>query len=121
MTSIKSVLTKAKDYYFNQWRGKEKICPAFGEKVLVTRLGWNHLVYSKRHKTKDVVMRLRCLSLAREILEKATYYQDYRKVGNLYYYGFDAMIKGKKIRVIVTSNGESGKKLFLSLIYRPSK
>ncbi len=118
MTSNMSVLAKAKDYYFNQWRGKENIRPAFGEKVFVTRLGWNHLVHHKRHKTKDVMMRLKCLPWARQILETSTYYQDYRKVGNLYYYGFDAYIEGKKIRVVVSARGKSGKKVLLSVIYR---
>ena len=56
---MRNVTVKARNFYFNQWRGKEKICPAFGEKVYVTRLGWNHLVHSKRHTSKDVIMRLK--------------------------------------------------------------
>lgn len=110
MAKIKTVIKKAKRFYFEKWRGKEKVCPAFGEKVCVTRLGWNHIVYNRRHKTKDVVMRLNNLKLAKELLETATLYQDFRKTGNLYYYGFDAVIRGKKIRVIVSSKGKKGMK-----------
>ena len=119
MTSNKSLIAKAKGFYFEEWRGHEKNCPAFSEVVYATRLGWNHVVFNKRHRTKDVVMRLKYLPLAKELLEIATMYQDFRKKGNIYFYGFDAIFKGKRIRVIVTSKGKNGKKLFLSIIYRP--
>lgn len=119
MTKNKNVVDRAWKFYFNEWRGHEKVCPAFGEVVFVTRLGWNHVVFNRRHRTKDVMMRLKYLSLAKELLEVATTYQDFRKRGSNYYYGFDAMLKGKRIRVIITSKGKLGKKVFLSIIYRP--
>jgi len=121
MTSNKSLIRKAKEFYFYEWKGHEKICPAFKDKVFATRLGWNHVVYNRRHKTKDVVMRLKYLRLAKELLETATLYQDFRKRGNDCFYAFDAIFKGKRVRIIVTSRGEVGRKLFLSLIYRPKK
>lgn len=119
MTSLKISINKAKSFYFDTWRGHEKVCPAFRQIVFVTRLGWNHVVFNKRHRNKDVAMRLKYLYLAKELLELASTYQDVRKKGRDYYYGFDAIIKGKRIRVVVTSRGKFGKKIFLSIIYRP--
>ncbi len=118
MTRISKIINKYKEFYFQQWRGHEKECPVFQEKVYVTRLGWNHIVFNKRHRSKDVVMRLKALILAKELLEKATIYQDRRIKNGNYFYAFDGIIRNKKIRVIVTSKGKKGKKIFLSVIYR---
>jgi hypothetical protein len=35
---------RAHRFYFNKWRGNEKTTPAFGQKIQVTRSGWNHLM-----------------------------------------------------------------------------
>lgn len=34
VNTVRSIINRAHDYYFNQWRGSEKVCPAFGEKIL---------------------------------------------------------------------------------------
>ena len=75
MNTIGSIINKARDYYFNQWRGGEKICPAFGEKVYVTGLGWRHIAKHLRRLLVDKLIRLRNLRLAREVLEESTTYQ----------------------------------------------
>lgn len=38
------VYNLAKQFYKNEWRGKEKISPAFNKVVKVTSYGWRHLV-----------------------------------------------------------------------------
>jgi len=38
MSSLKSIENKARKYYFKKWRGSEKISPAFGEKVYLTKI-----------------------------------------------------------------------------------
>jgi hypothetical protein len=115
-TTFKSVLEKAKDFYFNQWRGTEKVCPAFGEKVYLNRIGWNHIVYHRRHTLVDKIIRLKKLPLAREILESATTYQTYQIRGKFHYYGFTAIKGETRIKVVVTSKGKEGKKILYSVM-----
>lgn len=81
MATVQSIIKRAKDYYFREWKGREKTCPAFGEKVYLTKLGWNHIVHHPRRTLTDKIIRLKKLSLAREILEKATTYQTLQKKG----------------------------------------
>lgn len=116
MSKYKDIETKAKDFYFNKWRGNEKIIPAFGEKVLVTKLGWNHIVHHPRRTLLDKIMRLKKLELARQVLETATHYQTVEVRGRFYYYGFQAVIKDTRVKVIVTSKGEKGAKFLYSVM-----
>lgn len=66
----KDAYKKTKDFYFKDWRGKEKPSPVFGgEIVKATRKGWEHLV--KEHKGDDLFRRLRTLPEAKKVLEDA--------------------------------------------------
>jgi len=76
MTSNKNLIDRAWKFYFREWRGSEKISPAFKEKVLVTHLGWEHIVHHPRHKISDVVRRLKSLKYARQILETLPLFQE---------------------------------------------
>jgi len=116
--SIKPILKKAKDYYFNQWRGHEKECPAFGERVYLTRVGWNHIVYHPRRTLVDKIIRLKKLSLAREILEKATTYQTIQTKGDFCYFGFTAIKGDTRIKVVVSSRGMKSKKILYSVMFK---
>lgn len=116
--SFKSILKKAKDYYFDQWRGYEKECPAFGEKVYLNRIGWNHIVYHRRRTLVDKIIRLKKLPLAREILEKATTYQTLQSKGEFYYFGFTAIKGDTRIKVVVSSRGMKGKKILYSVMFK---
>jgi len=116
--SIKPILKKAKDYYFNQWRGHEKECPAFGERVYLTRVGWNHIVYHPRRTLVDKIIRLKKLSLAREILEKATTYQTLQTKGDFCYFGFTAIKGDTRIKVVVSSRGMKSKKILYSVMFK---
>lgn len=116
--SFKSILKTAKDYYFNQWKGHEKECPAFGEKVYLTRIGWSHIAYHRRHSLVDKIIRLKKLPLAREVLEKATTYQTLLTKGKFNYFGFTAIKGDTRIKVVVSSKGTTGKKILYSVMFK---
>lgn len=118
MASVKEIIKKAKNYYFNLWRGHEKICPAFGEKVYLTRLGWNHIAHHPRRTLVDKIIRLRKLSLAREVLETATTYQTLKKQKKFYLYGFQAIKEDTRIKVVVASKNEGSRKVLFSVMFK---
>jgi len=118
MSKVAIQIKKAKNYYFNEWKGNEKICPAFGEKVYITRLGWNHIVYHPRRNLVDKMIRLKNLNLARNILEKATIYQTIEKRGKYYYFGIRAIEGERGVTVVVTSKGKKGRKIFYSVMLK---
>jgi len=118
VNSVRSIINRAHDYYFNQWRGNEKICPAFGEKIYVTGLGWRHIAKHPRRLLVDKLIRLRNLSLAREVLEESTTYQTVQHKGKYILYGFRAIKGDRVIKVVVSSRGEEGKKVLYSVMFR---
>jgi len=118
VTKFKNIETKAKDYYFNKWRGHEIVIPAFGEKVYINRIGWNHIVHHPRRTLKDIIIRLRKLELARQVLETSSHYQTVEVRGRIYYYGIQAIVKDTRVKVIVTSKGISGKKVLYSVMFK---
>ena len=121
MASVKKQIEKAKKYYFEEWRGSEKICPAFGEKVFLTRLGWYHIAIHPRRLFVDKLIRLKNLGLARSVLEKSTTFQTQTRRGNIYYYCIRAIEGNKIVKVIVTSKGKKGKKLLYSVMFKSLK
>lgn len=118
MSDLKSIIKKARKYYFEEWRGSEKVCPAFGEKVYVTKLGWNHIVHHPRRKFVDKIIRLKKLPLARELLETATTYQTVQKRGKYILYGIQAIKNNTRVIVVVSSKGKNGKKVFYSAMFK---
>jgi len=118
MSTLKNIISRAKNYYFKQWRGQEKICPAFNEKVYLTRRAWNHIAHHPRRNLVDKIIRLKKLPLAREIIEKSTTYQSCLKRKNIYYYGFQAIKNDIRIKVVVTSKGKNGRKILYSVMFK---
>ena len=118
MAKFKDIEAKAKDYYFNKWQGHEKIAPSFGETVYVNRIGWNHIVHHPRHTLKDKIIRLRKLDLARQVLETSSHYQTVEVRGKFYYYGIQAIVNDTRVKVIITSKGEKGKKILFSVMFK---
>lgn len=116
--TLKSIIKKAKDYYFDQWKNNEKICPAFDEKIYLTKVGWNHIVYHPRRTLIDKIIRLKKLPLAREVLEKATTYQTLQKKGVFYFFGFTAIRDNTRVKVVVSSRGKDGKKILYSVMFK---
>ncbi|MFA5935218.1 MAG: hypothetical protein WC827_05035 [Candidatus Paceibacterota bacterium] len=118
MSKYKDIETKAKDYYFNKWRGSEKKIQAFGEIVYVNRIGWNHIVHHPRRSLKDKIIRLKKLELARKVLETSSHYQTVEVRGQFYYYGIQAIVEDTRVKVIITSKGAKGKKILFSVMFK---
>lgn len=116
MTKVKTIIGRAKKYYFEEWRGNEKICPAFGEKVYITRTGWNHIVHLPRRRLVDKIIRLKNIKVAREILETANTYQTIEKKGPYYRYGLWVVKGDRRFKVVVSSKGRKGRKILLSFM-----
>lgn len=121
MSNIKILIAKAKDYYFNNWRGHEKVSPAFKEKVYVTRLAWNHICYHPRRLLTDKLIRLKKLPLARELLETATTFQTIKKQGKYILYGFRAIKDDTVIKVVVSQKEGGQKKELYSVMFKSLK
>ena len=121
MSFLKHIIKKAKDYYFNEWRGNENVCPAFGEKVYLTELGWRHIAKHPRRLLVDKIIRLKNLKLARELLETSTTYQTLKIQGRYYLYGFRAIKQGRVIKVVVSSRGKRRRKLLYSVMFKSLK
>ncbi|KKU74545.1 MAG: hypothetical protein UX99_C0011G0001 [Candidatus Amesbacteria bacterium GW2011_GWB1_47_26] len=121
MSDLKLTIEKARQYYFQEWRGNEKICPAFGEIVYVTRVGWNHIVHHKRRLIVDKVIRLKKLPLAREVLESATTYQTVQTRGEYTLYGIKAIKGDTVVKVVVSQKIGSSKKVLFSIMFRNVK
>lgn len=114
-----SKLTKATKKawkFYSEWRKTGSKCPAFGGEIIyVSRLGWDHLLSSRKHRTKvEKILRLNALPLAQKILEISTTFQEYRRDRGITFWAFVATIEGKQIKVVVSSKNK--KKYFLSVI-----
>ena len=108
---------KAYLYYFQKWRGNEKITPAFRQKIKVTRSGWDHLVNPSRKRTKAEQARtFEVLPLARKLLEEAQTFQEHRKDHLGHYFAFVGYLGGRKIKVVVRSKTMQGEKFFYSVM-----
>lgn len=108
---------KAYNYYFRKWRRNEKVTPAFKQKVLVTRSGWDHLVNPFHKRTKaEQARRFEILPLARKLLEEAQTFQEHRKDKLGHYFAFVGYLGGRKIKVVVRSKTFQGQKYFYSVM-----
>lgn len=102
--------------FYEDWRKTGSKSPAFhGELILVTRLGWDHLLDSrKRRSKKEKIRRFQALPLAKKLLETATTVQEYREKDGISYWALMAIMDGRQIKVIVSARNK--KKCFLSVI-----
>lgn len=102
--------------FYQKWRLKGSKCPAFkDETVYITRIGWDHLVDPRKHRTtKEKIRRFEALPLAKKLLEISTTFQEYRQEYGISFWAFQANLDGKKIKVIVSARNK--KKCFLSVI-----
>lgn len=101
--------------------------PVFQSKVFFSAEGFNHIVYknarSERERSSQV-LRFKLLSRAVELLTITTTYQEYeeklqqvivkrykkkaKEQRAMYYWGIIAIVKGRKIKVIVRKIGDNG-------------
>jgi len=102
--------------FYKRWRQAGSRCPAFGgETIYVTRIGWDHLVDPRKHRTaKEKIRRFEALPLAKKLLEVSTTVQEHRQDHGISFWAFQANLDGKKIKVIVSAKNK--KKCFLSVI-----
>jgi len=113
---------------------KEIHCPYFKEKVTFTSEGFNHIRYRKSRNERHYSvqkMRYKLLPLASEVLRNSKTLQEHEIQKNfievkrnkkrekimkeVHFYGFIAIVKDWKVKVIVRQVGE-GKKHFWSII-----
>lgn len=109
-------------------------CPAFNsERIYFNSEGFNHLIYKKkseRNKT-DQITKFKLLPIAKEIILISTTFQEYdeglveiirkrfkkkvRETVIVKYWGLVAIIRNKKVKVIIRQTG-NGQKHFFSVI-----
>lgn len=102
--------------YYERWRKEVTFCPAFDQNILVTRIGWDHLVSSRFRTKVERVARLEVLPLAKKLIKKSTTYQEYRYKNHLHYFCLVADMDGIKIKVVLSSKLKTGTKNFLSVM-----
>lgn len=99
--------------FYKQWMKTRCFCPALNEDVVISYLGWNHLVGNKDNKKRpwnDVFRRLKLLPHAKAIIEQSNTVQNItEKEGNIFYI-LEAM------RLVDTKNGKEHKKVKVVLI-----
>lgn len=102
--------------FYQDWRKSGSQSPAFqNETIYITRLGWDHLVNPRKHRTKaEKVRRFKALPIARKILEVSTTYQEHREDNGISYWAFIATMSGQQVKVVVSARNK--KKYFLSVI-----
>lgn len=103
--------------FYQTWRQTGSYNPALREQILVTRLGWDHLLNPRKRRTKaEKIRRLNALPLAKKLLEISTTHQEHRvdKDKGISYWAFVATMDGRQIKVVVSARNK--KKYFLSVI-----
>ena len=106
---------RAKSFYY-QWRNQTTYSPAFKQDILVTRIGWHHLVGSRYRTKADRIRRFRALPLAKKLIETATTFQEHRYRHGVHYYALVAQMEGTRIKVILSAKKKDKKKNFLSIM-----
>lgn len=113
MSNFKKAIKKAKQYYFEIWKGNEKPSPAFNTEIIkVTKAGWNHIVFSSRRNASEIVERLSYIKNARELIERSAFIQNYRKVGAAEYWELQGMFGKVVVRTIIRSINLGEKHIF---------
>jgi len=115
-------LKKARSYY-KLWKKKKCYCPALKSEILITKIGWDHLVGNKKHAKRnleDKLRRLKLLPYVGFVLEASNTVQDIKVIDNQLHFAFEAVLFLKsgdlrKIRAVVIQD-EVGNKVFLSVM-----
>jgi len=115
-SKYKILRDKTENFYFKKWRGKEKIAPAFGEIVYISRAGWDHIVFQKKRSKAEQARRLKAIPLAKILLETSTTYQEYRTQKGTEYFALVGFVQNLRIKIVVRSKGKKGKKFLYSVI-----
>jgi hypothetical protein len=96
--------------------------PALNNYVYFTAEGFNHLVFKKSRElrnTSEQRMRFSLLPLGIRLINLSTTYQEFEKRTkemSIYYWGVVAILDGRKIKIVIRKNGNSGILHFWSVI-----
>lgn len=108
-------LKKQSFEYYKQWMKEKTFSKALGKQVLVSKLGWNHIL---GRKTKDRINRFNLLKSAKYIIKTSASITK-SKVGNIQYItlGGEAFIKNKKWRIkVILKEDKNGNLIFYSVM-----
>ena len=121
MRFSKSVLAKIKEESKLYYKSIEYVhCPYFGENVYFTASGFHHLFYKGGgrgvlRQNKELHFRLKLLSIAPELISITTTLQEFENRNDeIQYWAFIAIIRSKKVKVIVRQT-PGGNKHFFSI------
>ncbi len=111
------------------------VCPAFGQEVIFTSEGFNHLVYKndRRERDKKVqIMKFKLLPLAKKLVSLTATFQEYeeslrefrvkkfkkivQETKVVKYWGVIAILENRKFKVIIRKVGDNGQLTFWSVI-----
>jgi len=109
---MEELITKAKNEYGSINR---VFCPYFNNYVYLTMKGFNHLIGNKfgKRDNKVIFERLSSIRYIHRIISRSGTLQEYENSGTQYF-GFIAIIKRKKYKVIVLKDNNLYK--FISII-----
>ena len=115
----KHEIIKARDYYFSL--PKEVFCRCVGEDILLTRIGWDHLVNNKKRNLKQTYRRVKHIYLVKSILEEMPYFQvhsvRYKDIHEHKYWSIQAVLSKACIEIVIRQTGNQ-QKHFYSLVYK---
>ncbi|MFA4889075.1 MAG: hypothetical protein WC628_05835, partial [Candidatus Omnitrophota bacterium] len=107
----------ARKFYFDILVKQEIKVPAFdGEKVDISRSGWQHLVYENDRSRLNLISRLLALPKVAGVLTSEEVQPDYQKRGNEEFWAFSGIVDDVLVKVVVRSI-KGGKKHFYSVIW----
>lgn len=107
--------------FYKQWRNEVTLCPVFKEVILVSLLGWNHVIGNDQHKRTgmDVYRRLALLSFAKGIITRSTTFQNIKIRNGITYFALEAIVTigfdYHKVRVVILEDWRK-RKTFLSVM-----
>jgi hypothetical protein len=109
--------------------------PAFGEVIHFPSEGFNHIIFKTARSERErpsQIMRFKLLPLAVELVKLSTTYQEFeetikeftvkarkkkvKKTKRVRYWGIIAIIRGRKIKVILRKIGDNGTLHFWSIV-----
>ena len=116
-SKFERVRAKSYQFYFKTWSQNTLVTPAFGQKVKITRSGWEHLTIPPKRRTKaELLERFRLLPLAKKLLQEASTYQEHRTDQFGHFFGLVSEFNGVRIKVIVYSRTLTSQKYFYSVM-----
>lgn len=126
-STFRNAKKKALQFY-KSWRATPVYCPAFGSKVKISLVGWNHIAGVTGHKKRsytDIHRRFLLLPYAKQVIENSSTVQNITHKKGKKYFILEAMLpvnlnkilEYRKVRVILLED-KKGEKIFYSVMDR---